>query len=484
MIDETYPYPKTRSSDSSDVGMIPEHWETSPLARVGRFIRGQGGSKVDNAVTGTACVRYGELYTRFEYSIRKPHSYVTATRAESYTAIAKGDVLFALSGETVEDIGASAENRIEAVSVCGGDIAVLRPSRAFCAGFLGYACRARPSSSQKSRGATGTTVKHTRIAELRRVVIAIPPVDEQHAIVRFLDHANHRIDRAIRAKRRLIALLNEQKQAIIHRAVTRGLDPDVPMKDSGVPWLGEIPAHWEPLQVRRLVSLVTSGSRGWASYYADEGYIFLQSGNLGRAMALNLDRVQHVRPPRGAEGERTRVQVGDVLVCITGALTGNVALVESPLAAPAFINQHVALCRPRAGSVEPRYLAYVLHSDVGRTQFKGSEYGGTKQGLGLGDVKAVCVALPSLAEQRAICRSLDLQTAGLLAAIAQTSRFIAAIREYRTRLTSDVVTGQLDVRAAARGLPDTPLDAGPAALDTDADLSEDEDIEEDAHEPL
>jgi len=86
-----------------------------------------------------------------------------------------------------------------------------------------------------------------------------PPHDEQDAIVRFLDHANRRIERYIRAKKKLIALLNEQKQAIIHRAVTRGLDPNVRFKPSGMPWLGEVPEHWKALQLRRMVSLVTSG---------------------------------------------------------------------------------------------------------------------------------------------------------------------------------------------------------------------------------
>jgi type I restriction enzyme S subunit len=87
---------------------------------------------------------------------------------------------------------------------------------------------------------------------------------------------------------------------------------------SGTPGLGCIAANWKALQVRRLVSFVTSGSRGWAAYYSEDGALFLQSGNLGRSMSLNLGSVQHVRPPPGAEGERTQVRVNDVLVCITG----------------------------------------------------------------------------------------------------------------------------------------------------------------------
>ncbi len=276
--------------------------------------------------------------------------------------------------------------------------------------------------------------------------ILLPPSEDRKAIVRSIRHLDHRVNRLIKAKRKLIEALNEQKQAIIHRAVTRGLDPTVPLKPSGIPWLGDLPQHWEGLQVRRLVSFVTSGSRGWANYYSDDGLIFLQSGNLGRSMSLNLSYIQHVHPPDGAEGERTLVKKNDVLVCVTGALTGNVAIVDLELPAAAFVNQHVALVRPKPEMIEPRFLAYVLHSEIGRSQFKTNEYGGTKQGLGLDDVKSVFIPVPSLPQQRAICAYLDTKVAGFKEAVSRLEREIDLIREYRTRLVSDVVTGQLDVR--------------------------------------
>ena len=309
------------------------------------------------------------------------------------------------------------------------------------------------------------------------IPISLPPLDEQVAIVRFLDWANGRLERTIRAKRKVIALLTEQKQAIIHRAVTRGLDPTVPLKPSGIPWLSDIPQHWEVLQVRRVVSFVTSGSRSWANYYSAAGLIFLQSGNLGRAMSLNLSFIQYVRPPAGAEGVRTRVQTNDVLVCITGALTGNVALVDQELCAPAFINQHVALVRPRQHMIQPRFLAYVLHSEIGRTQFKTNEYGGTKQGLGLGDVKNVFLAAPPMEEQRMICAHLDGEVEKFRDAISRLEREIELLREYRTRLVADVVTGKLDVREAASRLPHEI--EGQETLGNEAALSEYDEPEED-----
>src|SRR5262245_29286864 len=124
--------------------------------------------------------------------------------------------------------------------------------------------------------------------EVREIRIALPTVSERTAIVRFIDHVDWRIRSYIRAKQKLIKLLEEQKQAIIHRAVTRGLDPNVRLKPSGVEWLGDIPEHWGIKQLRRVISLVTSGSRDWAEYYSEEGDVFIQSGNLGRSMTLDL----------------------------------------------------------------------------------------------------------------------------------------------------------------------------------------------------
>ena len=308
-----------------------------------------------------------------------------------------------------------------------------------------------------------------RPEHFKMIYTPVPHPSEQAAIVRFLDWANGRLERTIVAKRKVIALLTEQKQAIIHRAVTRGLDPSVPLKASDNPWLGDIPQSWEVLQVRRVVSFVTSGSRSWANHYSDDGLIFLQSGNLGRSMSLNLSYIQHVRPPDGAEGKRTRVQLNDVLVCVTGALTGNVAEVDQELPAPAFVNQHVALVRPKRDMIQPRFLAYVLHSEVGRTQFKASEYGGTKQGLGLGDVKCVFVPVPSLDEQRTVCNFLDDELARFKNAISRLEREIELLREYRTRLVADVVTGKLDVRKAAARLPE---ESTPAAADELGDWSD------------
>jgi type I restriction enzyme S subunit len=189
-------------------------------------------------------------------------------------------------------------------------------------------------------------------------------------------------------------------------------------------------------------------------------------------MALNLSFIQRVRPPSGAEGERTKVERDDLLLCITGALTGNIVHVADDLPGASFVNQHVALIRPNRAAVFPRYLAYVLHSEIGRIQFKAGEYGGTKQGLGLDDVKSALIPLPALSEQRAICSQLDTAVVRHVASVTVIEREISLLREYRTRLIADVVTGKLDVREAAARLPDEVEE--PEPLDEAAGVTDDE----------
>jgi len=307
----------------------------------------------------------------------------------------------------------------------------------------------------------------------------VPPLAEQAAIVRFLDHKHRRIRHYIRAKQKLIKLLEEQKQVIIHRAVTRGLDPNVRLKPSGVEWLGDVPGHWEGRRLKTMIERVTSGSRGWSNYAADNGPLFIRIGNLTRA-SIGLDYTDEVRLslPRTtlAEAERTRVRAGDLLLSIT-AYIGSVAVVPENIE-EAYISQHVACCRPIPRAANVKWLAYVLLSPVGQTHGKLCMYGGTKQGLSLDDVKNYLVLLPPDHEQAELVSWIESATKYLDQTMVRAYREIFLVREYHTRLIADVVTGKFDVREAAARLPDEveepePLDETEADNDPDADATDD-----------
>ena len=253
------PYRAYKDSGTEWLGQVPAHWKVRHLGRIGRFFKGGGGTKGDEREDGIPCVRYGDLYTHHRFFITSSRACVPPELAvTAYTPIAYGDVLFAGSGETMEEIGKSAVNLIRGSACCGGDVIVFRASINAEARFLGYMADCSASVYQKASIGRGFTVIHIYSSDLKYMTVAIPPVPEQAAIVRFLDHADQRIRRYIRAKQKLITLLEEQKQAVIHRAITRGLDPKVLLKPSGMEWLGDVPKHWT-LKRFKFLAQVTSG---------------------------------------------------------------------------------------------------------------------------------------------------------------------------------------------------------------------------------
>ena len=219
-------------------------------------------------------------------------------------------------------------------------------------------------------------------------------------------------------------------------------------KDSGVEWLGEVPEHWEVIPLKRDLDFLTSGSRGWAEYYSDEGNLFIRIGNLTRdSIRLDLSDIQRVVVPQGTEGARTRVQPGDVLFSIT-AFLGSVAVVPKNLEA-AYVSQHVALVRPRQDRLLPEWIAYVTLSLIGKTHLETQGYGGTKIQLSLDDVANLVMTTPPITEQMEIIVFLNNEITRIDALITEQQRLIVLLAEKRQAVISHAVTKGLN--------PDVPM---------------------------
>ena len=305
---------------------------------------------------------------------------------------------------------------------------------------------------------------HIYSSDLKYLAVPIPPLSEQTAIARFLEtDADRRIRRYIRAKERLIELLEERKWALIHEVVTGRIDvrtgqPYPAYKDSGVEWMRAIPDHWVRCRLRNVVSEVTTGSRGWSSYVADDGPLFVRVANLSRgSLELRLEDAVRLDLPVTSEAARTRIAEGDLLLSVT-AYIGSVGVAPEGLG-EAYVSQHVARCRP-SPTVDPKWLGYVLLSSLGRTYGQTRLYGGTKDGLSLDDVRNYPILLPSRDEQRELVRWIERRLSLLGKLRGATQRQIALLKKYRIRLIADVVTGKLDVREAAARLPETDPLAG------------------------
>lgn len=286
-----------------------------------------------------------------------------------------------------------------------------------------------------------------------------PPPDEQAAIVRFLEWANGRMERAIRAKRKVIALLNEQKKAIIHRAVTRGLDPSVPLKPSGIPWLGDIPQHWEVRRMKSL-SLVKRGAspRPIADMrYFDEGgeYAWVRIKDVtasNRYLETTTERLSDLGKSRSVP-----LEPGAIFLSIAGS-------VGKPIISKIKCCIHDGFVYFPHFKGNAEFLLYVFSS--GRV-YDGLGKLGTQLNLNTETVGSIRVPWPDVTEQGRIVTHLDRELKTFEVAISRLEREIELLREYRTRVVADVVTGKLDVREVAARLPDdVPLDL----VEDDADL--------------
>ena len=324
---------------------------------------------------------------------------------------------------------------------------VLRPTRNVTPAFWAYLFKSDSFISSLQSVTDGIRDgKNISYEQFGLLDIPLPSISEQSTIAAFLDHETDKIDALIAEQEKLIELLKEKRLAVISHAVTRGLDPTVTMKDSGVEWLGQVPEHWKVGQVKQIIKLATSGPRGWADLIVDEGALFFQSQNIGYLMDVVVENSQSITPPQNSESMRARLWADDVVVCITGGRTGAVAHIPQDIG-EAYINQHVCLLRPNS-SVCGRYLAYCLFSFGSQQQLVAAMYG-LKQGLGLGQVQAVAVASPHLEEQIKIVDFLDHELAMFDGLFTESQNAITLLKERRSALISAAVTGKIDVRGYA-----------------------------------
>ena len=307
----------------------------------------------------------------------------------------------------------------------------------------------------------GFTVMHIYSSALKRLTVAVPPVPEQTVIARFLDHATSRIERYIRAKEKLIALLEEQKQVLVHDAVTGRIDvrtgkPYPAYKPSGVEYVGEIPEKWKALSLQRLTLCRCDGPFGSglkSSHYTDEGTRVIRLQNIGHGEFDASDAVYISADHYATLGDHS-VEAGDVLIAGLGDSShpAGRACVAPMGIAPAMVKADCFRFRLNLGVVEPQFLAFQLTATAPLVSGLLST-GATRQRVNLQSASARVVGIPSLHEQGRIVDHVITRSQHIRATQRAARKEISLLCEYRTRLIADVVTGKLDVREAAAELP-------------------------------
>ena len=443
----TNPYQQYKPTGISSMSQIPPHWEARRLGQIGAFAKGSGGNKDDEAEHGLPCIRYGDIYTSYKYHARQTRSYITPDMAPHYARIEHGDALFAGSGETIEDIGKSVVNLMTQEAYCGGDVILFKPKVEIHPSYLGYVLDCPQVAYQKSCMGRGITIMHIYSSQLKYLTIPLPPIEEQATIVRYLDHADELINRYINAKMRLIALLEEQRQAVMHQAVTCGLDPDVPSKQSGIVWLADVPQYWQLPQLKQVAKIFrgkfSHRPRNDPALYGGK-YPFIQTGDVAAANRIIKDHTQTLNE-RGL-AVSTLFPAGTLVMTIAANI-GDVAILDFEACFPDSVVGFVP-----TEKVERDFLYYIFCAM--KSEFLSEAPVNTQGNLNIKRIGSRKIPLPSLAEQNSIVCHLAEATAHIDKAADLALRQVNLIDEYRTRLIADVVTGQIDVRNAAVELAD------------------------------
>ena len=458
MISVPQPYAALKCSGVRWLCDVPENWHVRRLRTVAEMRVSHVDKHTKDGEIPVRLCNYVDVYKNNR--ITQQLTFMLATASEDEVEkfrLHQNDVVITKDSETWDDIGVPAlvtEPSNDLIS--GYHLAILR-SRADTLGpFLFWALQSKPISYQfhvEAKGVTRYGLAHNGI---QSVSLPVPPLEEQAIIVQFLDHTDEQIQRYIAGKERLIALLEEQRQALIHQAVTRGLDPSVKLRDSGVEWLGDVPEHWEVRRLRTVADMRVSN----VDKHTKDGEIPVRLCNYTDVYKNEvIDQSLEFMPATAApeEVERFRIKEQDVLITKDSETWDDIGVpsLVKESAEDLICGYHLAILRPRA-EITGEFLNLALQAKTARIQFSNQARGVTRYGLTHNGILSVIVPLPPSPEQETIVNHLTESIVDMDDITARSRRQIDLMNEYRTRLIADVVTGQLDVRETAAQLQEAP----------------------------
>ena len=445
MTGRLHPYPAYRDSELPWLGKIPERWSLKRAKYLYREVD-------DRSTTGDEELLSVSHLTGVTPRREKNVTMFLAESNVGHKICHPGDLVINTMWAWMAALGVSAHKGLVSPSY-----GVYRPtSDGLASGYAGRLLRTAIYAAEYTRRSTGVNSSRLRLYpdEFLRIPILIPPMPDQLAIERFLKCLERCFSRYFKAKQRMLRLLLEKKQATVHQAITRGLSGSVQLKSSAIDWLGSVPAHWEVGRFKEWIAF-QEGPGIMAEDFRDEGIPLLRISCLAGDVAT-LNGCNYLDPAMVAKKwDHFAIQPGDYLLSASGSL-GSVCL-ATEIVAGAIPYTGILRIWPKARSkVTMDYVRYFMSSSLFGDQVRFMKAGVGIEHFGPTHLKRMLILLPPLSEQLDIAAVLDRQTSALDAAIEAVRRDVGLMRAYRTRLISDVVTGQLDVREAAASLPDEP----------------------------
>ncbi|KAA0220324.1 MAG: restriction endonuclease subunit S [Planctomycetota bacterium] len=445
------PYPEYKDAGVPWLGAIPAHWAAMRCKYLFREVdtRSENGEETHLSMSQ----KHGLIPSK-DMDGRRLHS-------ESYAGGKLCQPHDLVLNRLKAHLGVFAHARQS--GVVSPDYTVLRPAFPEHVAYFEHVFKTPACVSELRCSTKGIVEGFWRLYtdDFYRIRVPLPPAHERDAILAFVRSVDATVRRFIRNRLRLVEVLNEQKQAIIDRAVTRGIDESAPLKPSGIDWLGDMPEHWSVRRVRNVADLRVSN----VDKHTKPGELPVRLCNytdVYKNATIRADMPFMSATATAEEVKAFRLEVGDVIITKDSEDWQDIgvpALVEET-AEDLVCGYHLAILRPKPMSVTGPFLAYALRSRSVVTQFSIAATGVTRYGLSHGAIKSIVLPVPPIPEQDGIVRHIDQATATLNHALRRATREIELIQEYRTRLIADVVTGKLDVRGF---VPTEPMPADETA---------------------
>jgi type I restriction enzyme S subunit len=425
-------YPAYKDSGFEWLGAVPGHWE---VRRLGFYFRERREKVSDRDFRALSVTKNG-IVPQLD----------TAAKTEdgdNRKRVCVGD--FVINSRSDRKGSAGISKLDGSVSLIN---TILCPQDEIYSGFVHHLLRSEAFQEEYYRFGKGIVADlwSTNYSEMRNITLGVPPVREQPLIARFLDSETAKIDALIAEQRRLIELLDEKRQAVISHAVTKGLEPDVAMKPSGIEWLGDVPAQWEVTPIKHLLSLRSGGT-------PDKARLDYWDGDIPWASAKDLkqetlsDTEDHITQQAVQDGAATRVPAGSILVVVRGMILARTFPVVRA-GVPMAINQDLKalLAGPKLRSP---FLAWLLRGSAAETLRRLDEAGHGTKALRMDAWTSMALPVPPLSEQDLITAHLDAETQQVDFLVLEAERAISLLQERRTALISAAVTGKIDVRGLA-----------------------------------
>jgi type I restriction enzyme S subunit len=428
------PYDEYKDSNIGWLGPVPSHWKVTPLFAIASERSEKNlGMQEDNLLS----LSYGNIV---EKNIATLDGLLPAS-FETYQIVYPDDIVMRLT-DLQNDKRSLRSAIVKAKGIITSAYLALNP-RTVNPAFLSYLLRAYDLTKVfYSMG--GGLRQSMKFADVKRLPILLPEPVEQVLITKFLDRETSKIDDLVAEQERLIALLKEKRQAVISHAVTKGLNPDVPMKDSGIRFLGTIPEHWSVLPLKYVASV------GNGSTPLKDNLTYWQSGTFPW-LNSSVVNSENVTQPSGYVSELALkechlpvIEPPAVLVGLTGQgkTRGQCAM----LSIQATINQHLAYIKPKSSDISCEYLKLVLESLRILIRMESEGAGSTKGAITCEQLKSQLVPLPPFGEQKKICRDVQSKLTGIDRVVSETENSLELLQERRSALISAAVTGKIDVR--------------------------------------